>query len=258
MSEFEGAGRFRTLTTGKMHQVEYRKLVDATKLTVDVPSTHTPPFSVAEGVKFMPLNDLPTIKGPFAGHVVIGAGKTGIDACLWLLEHGVAPDDITWIMPRDAWLLPRENAQPDMDFFMQVFGNQAGQMEAIAAAEDRADLFLRLEQSGYFVRLDTDVLPSMFHAATISYPELEAIRQIRNVVRWGRVTALEPDRIVLEEGEIKTSPDTLHIDCSASLSRAKERIQPSPVFAGCDHTANRALLHAGVQWLTDCLYRGAL
>ncbi|MGC6511904.1 MAG: NAD(P)/FAD-dependent oxidoreductase [Parvibaculales bacterium] len=230
MCEFEGNGHVRALTTGKAFEIEAGKLVDATKLTVDVPSTHTPSFSVAEGVHFMPLNGLPAMRGPFEKHVVIGAGKTGIDACLWLLEHGVMPDDITWIMPRDAWMLPRENAQPDMDFFMDVFGNQAGQMESIAASKDKADMFMRLEQSGYFVRFDPEVLPSMFHAASISKAELEVLRRIHHVVRLGRVTALEHDRIVLEEGEIETSPDTLHIDCSASLSRAKERIQPSPVF----------------------------
>ena len=230
MCEYKGAGRFHSLTTGKSYEIESLKLVDATKLTVDVPSAHTPSFSIADGVPFMALNDLPKMQGPYDKHVVIGAGKTGIDACLWLLQHGVDPDDIVWIMPRDAWLLPREHAQPDMSFFMDVFNNQAGQMEAISASLNKQDMFLRLEKSGYFVRFDPDVLPSMFHAATISMPELERLREIHNVIRLGRVKALEKDRIVLEEGEIKTSSNHLHIDCSASLSRAKARVAPCPVF----------------------------
>jgi hypothetical protein len=36
-----------------------------------------------------------------------------MDACLWLFEHGAARESIRWIMPRDAWLLRRENLQPD-------------------------------------------------------------------------------------------------------------------------------------------------
>jgi hypothetical protein len=41
------------------------------------------------------------------GYVILGAGKTGIDTCLWLLEIGVSPDAIRWIKPREAWLLNR-------------------------------------------------------------------------------------------------------------------------------------------------------
>jgi hypothetical protein len=37
--------------------------------------------------------------------VIVGAGKTAMDTCLWLLGHGIAPQRLTWIKPRDAWLL---------------------------------------------------------------------------------------------------------------------------------------------------------
>ena len=67
---------------------------------------------------FMPLNDLPKVEKPPAGLFGnVGGGKTGIDACLWLLENKVDPDNITWIMPRDAWLTDRRNTQPTVEFF---------------------------------------------------------------------------------------------------------------------------------------------
>ena len=232
MSDFKGDGVFTSITGGQETKVRYKKLVDATRLTVDVPSEHTPAFTIAEGVDFMPLNDLPTLKHTPKGYVVIGGGKTGMDACLWLLQTGVEPDAIRWIMPRDAWMLPREFAQNSDEFFADTFGNQANQLAALAAAENVDDMFARLEEVDCIRRLDKTVRPTMFHAATVSQPELDALRRIKNIIRMGRVSALEVDKIVLDGGEIETGSDIVHVDCSASLSRTMPRMTPKPVFEG--------------------------
>jgi hypothetical protein len=184
-----------------------------------VPLTHTPGFSVAPQVQFIPPNHLPQLNAQPAGFVVIGGGKTGIDTCLWLLENGVHEDAIQWIVSRDAWLLNRKNVQPTEDFFIDSIGAQAAQYEAIASATSIEDMFDRLEIAGYFLRLDKKVRPSMFHGATVSEMELEALRRIRNIVRLGHVKALEADRIVLERGNLPTSPQHVHVDCSASAIR---------------------------------------
>ena len=39
--------------------------------------------------------------------VILGAGKTAMDAGVWLLEAGFAPDAITWVKPRESWLKTR-------------------------------------------------------------------------------------------------------------------------------------------------------
>ncbi len=232
MCNYEGEGVFTSMTGGQQTRVKYNKLVDATLYTVDVPVEHTPAFTIAEGVNFMPLNNLPTLTQAPKGYVVIGAGKTGMDACLWLLQTGVDPDAIRWIMPRDAWMLPRENAQNSMEFFNTTFGNQANQFEALAEAKDIDDMYARLEKAGCVVRFDESVRPTMFHAATVSRPELEALRQIKNVIRMGRVQAMEADKIILDEGELETGPSIVHVDCSASLSRSMQRMSPKPIFDG--------------------------
>lgn len=230
MSEYTGDGRFHSLTTGEQFSVDVqRKTVDCSYLNTTVPSTHTPSFTVADGVRFMPLNDLPRMGTPPAGYVVIGGGKTGIDACLWLLERGVDPDAIRWIMSRDAWLINRRNTQSAPEFFDYTIGAQADQMQAIAEASDLDDLFARLERAEVMVRIDPSVQPTMFHGATISELELAALRRIKNIVRLGRVSAIEHDRIVLAQGEIPTGPDQLHIDCSAS---AITNLEIKPVFDG--------------------------
>lgn len=230
MCKYQGNGKFSSLLTGEEHEVKVRKkFVDATYLKTQVPATHTPSFTLEEGVVFMPLNDLPKITQPPSGFVIIGGGKTGIDACLWLLENKVDPDKITWIVSRDAWLLDRENTQPTPEFFEASIGNIAAQFEAIAQSESIPDLFAKLEAAGVLLRIDPKVQPKMFHGATVSQLELAALRKIKQVVRLGRVKHIGLDTVTLAEGTIPTSTDQVHIDCSAS---AISNLEIKPVFAG--------------------------
>lgn len=230
MCDYVGDGKFVSKASGKIfHATAKRKLVDATYLKTSVPSTHTPNFDVNEGVRFMPLNDLPKVEERPDGYVVVGAGKTGIDACLWLLEHGVDPDLITWIVSRDAWLLDRRNTQTAQEFFYDTIGSYADQMESIANATSIDDMFDRLEQSGYFVRIDQNIRPTMFHGATISQLEIEALRRIKNVVRKGHVQSIGMHEIKMNRGTIPTTPNTLHVDCSATAIKNDGVI---PVFNG--------------------------
>jgi len=230
LCEYKGDYKFVSLITGEKHEVKVKKkLVDATYLKTTVPSTHTPNFTIEEGVQFMPLNDLPTITTPPEGFVVIGGGKTGIDACIWLLENKVDPDKITWIVSRDAWLLDRQNTQPTSAFFENSIGTMANQFEAIAQATSVEDLFAKLEEKGVLVRIYQDTWPSMFHGATISQMELQELRKIKNVIRMGRVQRLEKDQIVLDQGVISTNAQVIHVDCSAS---AISNLETKPVFQG--------------------------
>jgi len=73
------------------------------------------------------------------------------------------------------------------------------------------------------------VRPKMFHGATISKDELVELRRIKNVIRMGRVTAIEAEQIALDEGAIPTGPNTLHVDCSAS---AITNTDTKPIFEG--------------------------
>ena len=225
-----GDGRFEHVLSGEVFEVKARrKTVDATHLKTTVPATHTPPYTIAPEAWFMPPNGLPKINRKPDGYVIIGAGKTAIDTVLWLLEHRVDPDLIRWIMPRDAWLLDRRNTQTGPDFFFDTIGAQARQFEAIAASTSIEDMFDQLEACGYFLRLDPDVRPSMFHGATVSQMEVEALRRVRNVIRKGRVKTITADRVILDEGELAITPDTVLVDCAA---RAVSNDAIVPVFQG--------------------------
>ena len=196
-------------------------------LETSIPMTHTRSFSAEPGARLIPVNDLVSASGPASGYTVIGAGKTAMDACMWLLDSGVPPEVIRWIRPRDAWLLDRAYQQP-LDLVPWLIEGVSLCLEAAAQAEDVSDLFGRLEACGQLVRLDPAVEPTMYRCATVSQDELASLRRIENVVRLGRVVHIAPDQIVLEDGSIPTDGGQVHVDCSA----AGLRLAPArPIFA---------------------------
>ena len=227
MSEYGEGGSIISLLSGEMQEISVKKVVDATYSQTIVPSMRPPAYEVADGVRCVPPNALTALDGAPAGYVVVGAGKTGMDACLWLLANGVGPDSITWIMPRDSWMLDRATIQPGPDFFDNTVGGFALQMEASALATSVEDLFDRLETSGQLLRLDDAVRPTMYRCATVTVSELEELRRIDNIVRLGRVRSIGPQAIVLENGSVPTSPHVLHIDCTADGLARRPAI---PVF----------------------------
>ncbi len=228
MSNYEGEGRFTSLLSGRQEEVKVnKKIVDTTYLQTRIPATHTPNFTVAEGIPFIPINQLVSIQEPPEGFVVIGGGKTGMDACVWLLDNQVPADRIKWIVPRDSWLLDRQTTQPSQEFFESTVGNMAAQFESVAQATSIPDLFKRLEENGVLIRIDQNITPKMFHGATVCQKELEMLRSIEQVIRLGRVLGISNEEIILEQGSIPTSTSHLHIDCTAS---AISNLEITPIF----------------------------
>ena len=226
-SEYLGDGLIKSLVTGKTFNISYQKLVDSTYYKTSIPATHTPAFHIDDNIDLIPPNALPFLSAPIEGVTIIGGGKTAIDTCLWLLEQGVPADDIMWVMPRDAWFTDRRNTQPSSEFFFDTIGAQASQMEAVADSTSIEDMFLRLEKAGVFLRLDPQVLPKMFHGATISKMELEQIQQIKNVIRQGRVVSLHQDKMLFADSEVALPLGQTVVDCSAS---AITNLEVSQVF----------------------------
>ena len=90
-SEYLGDYRFRSLETGEEFDVEVtKKLVNATHLTTKVPSIHIPNFTIAENVNFQSINALAEELTSPAHYCIIGGGKTGMDAIIYLQEKGIA------------------------------------------------------------------------------------------------------------------------------------------------------------------------
>jgi len=231
MSDYRGADagvhHFVSLLNGEQTAVRVRRrLVDATYTESEIPSRHTPAFEVDAGVRFVPPNDLVRLQEPATRYTVVGAGKTAMDTCSWLLDEGVDPGRIRWIRPRDGWTFNRACFQPLtlVGSFMQL---QACWVRAAAAAESAGDFARRLEADGVLMRIDPDVEPTVFRGSTLSTGELDSLQQVENVVRLGKVLRIGTERIELEQGSIATDPAEVSVDCTAAGVRPTA---PRPIF----------------------------
>jgi hypothetical protein len=226
MSEYRGDGRFATLG-GTEYAVDVtRRVVDATYMRVMVPSMRPPPYEVAPGVACVPPNDLPRLPAR-ERYVVVGAGKTGIDTCLWLLGQGIDPDRLTWIMPRDSWLLDRATIQPGSLFAGRIKAAFTAQLRAVNDATSVDDLFARLEDAGALLRIDPAIRPTMYRCATVTRAELEQLRRITDVVRMGHLLRVDADGMVLEGGAVRAGASALYVDCTAD---GAEKRPAAPIF----------------------------
>lgn len=206
---------FTSRLTGASTRVNVRrKVVDTTYLQVTVPAAHIPSFAVDPGVQFFPVGELAHIDTPPGGFNILGGGKTSMDACFWLLCHGVDPERIRWIRPRDSWVLDRRCFQP-LDLIADTVKAFATALEVLADAEDMDDLFRKIEAHGLMWRLDEDVEPTLYRGAILSPTEFNALKQVRRVVRKGHIKRITRDRIYLDGGEIPTDPTQVHVDCTA-------------------------------------------
>ena len=226
--------------TGNATTVRVRQhVVDATYLETSVPATHSPAFRVGEGVELIAVGELVHVTEPPSGFTVLGAGKTAMDACGFLLDNGVDPDKIRWVRPRDAWLMNRSAWQP-LDLVASTVESLSLVLQSLAEAEGIEDLFRRLEACGALLRLDRNVEPTMFRGAIVSAAEQDSLTQIERVVRRGHVRRVDSDRIVLEDGEVPTDLGTVHVDCTAYGLRAtpprtifeRGRITPQSLMGG--------------------------
>jgi hypothetical protein len=203
-----------------------KKIVDTTYLEGAIPASTSPPFEVAEGVRCVPAGEIARLSERPERFVIIGGGKTALDACVWLLEQGVPAPEIRWIRPRDAWWLNRRFHQPQ-ELLPSLYRGMAIQLEAMANATSVEDLCARLEEAEFFLRIDPRVAPTMFRGAVASEAELGLLRQIEDVVRLGHVRRIERDEIVLDEGRLPTSEKTVHVHCA---SRGLSRRPLRPIF----------------------------
>lgn len=198
------------------------RIVDATFMGVEVPATHGPGYEVDPEIPVVPPNDLVRLERPPERYVVVGGGKTGGDAVVFLRERGVEPDRIQWIISRDMWMWNRAVVQPD-----RIGDEFLGQMEAIREADDVDEVFLRLERQGSVFRLDPEVMPEKWRCATFNQREAEALRSVSDVVRAGRVERVGPSTIELEAGSVPYREGSLIVDCTAD---GLARHQPRPLF----------------------------
>lgn len=214
--DYISEGKFRSVLTGKTYRVANATcIVDATYSRTVVPSMRPPPYDIASQVDIVTPNGLAGVSRGYEGYTVVGGGKTSMDTCLWLLENGINASQITWIRPRDSYVFDRSTFQPGPQFAAHVQASTRGMIESVMVASSVEDLLRHQVTKEFLLQFDEKVIPTMFHCATVSRLEFEALKQIKSVVRKGHVTSVTREEVTLEHGSYKPIPDTLYIDCSA-------------------------------------------
>jgi hypothetical protein len=132
-------------------------------------------------------------------------------------------DAITWVVPRDSWLLNRATTQNAPQFFDATVGSQADMMKAVR----RGDVGRRPVPAPRGVRRAAahrpasdagDVPPRDDHPAR----GRAAARHHRRRAPRPR-QAIEADRMTLDRGEVDVAPGSIFVDCTASA------VEPRPL-----------------------------
>lgn len=216
-SEFQTDGTANVVTSRvsgeRVELTVRRRVVDAAYLSPTIPCTTPPPFGVAEGARVVAVNELGGLVDAPPCYVIVGAGKTATDAIVWLVTNGVDADRITWIRPREPWMLNRAVVQPDP---VVALGLAADTMASAAESGSLDELFLRLEAAGVMLRVDPDVAPTMAKTPTLGVWELDILRSIERVVRGGHVRYATASELVLDDAVLALGPDSLIVHCAAS------------------------------------------
>ncbi|MFD7072590.1 NAD(P)-binding protein [Nocardioides sp. NPDC059952] len=210
--EYAGDSTVVSHISGESVEMPGARIVDARYLAPSIPAEKPPPFGVADGARVLPVNELARLEEAPSQYVVVGSGKTATDACIWLLAHGVDPDAICWVRPRDPWMFNRAVVQPDPAIFL---GMAADTMQAAERSTSLEDLFLRLEEAGIMLRIDRTVMPTMAKTPTLATWELEQLRTLENVVRRGHLRHVDRGTLTFADGSVSVASDALVVHCAA-------------------------------------------
>ncbi|GAA1933957.1 NAD(P)-binding protein [Nocardioides marmoribigeumensis] len=249
LARLEGTGRVRLFrgaehdgrrsfhVDGVVHEVPSScRVVDGRLLSPLVPAEVPAPFGVDGDVRAVAANDVVGVDAD--RFVVVGSGKTATDTIVWLLRRrGLDPGAITWVRPRDPWMLDRARIQPRPESYL---GMVADLLHHALTAPDLPSFFLALEESGTMLRIDPAVTPTMAKAPTLGRWELELLRTVTDVVRLGHVRRACRGRLELDEGSVQVPPDAVVVHCAADGLRnppmvpiwTDEVITLQPVRAG--------------------------
>lgn len=194
------------------------KLVNGILGECQVPSKMPPTFPVDDSVTMMTPNQVydkvnagnnswfSTRTETTDKYVVLGAGKTAMDTVVYLQRHGVKADDISWVIPNDVWSLCRTGAGGPWSWGEALLNND---LNVDAAA-------LELEKKGIFTRLDPHVLPTKFRFPVIGKEEMKLLRNVKNIIRRGRVTSIAKNgRVSFTDGEPLDLDNRIFVHCTS-------------------------------------------
>lgn len=183
--------RFSSVDGSVSYKVKVNvKLIDGTHGTNIIPHDSPFQFPVDEEVRVMTPNQIFDAFQEGSDkrnsmlenkYVVIGAGKTGMDAIVYLQRvMKVDPIDIAWVISNDVWMFNAAYDSSPSDFVSTL----------IKFNMDLEKTAFALEQKGALLRLDKNFNPTVFRLPSILPADFKLLRNIKTVIRRGRATAI--------------------------------------------------------------------
>ena len=216
-----------TSKNGEVTHIDCTKVVRC-ESNVQVPSMRKSfPFEIDESVvKAIIVNDLSEhigSKSPHDKYLILGGGKTSVDAITYMIEDGnVRPDQITWVVPRPTWFLMRDHLNPSPKPGKRFWKDGTNFfIKPIITGKSGDEVFLELEKLGSAQRVDPNDpnFPTTFKGATLDSSEMKHLRSIKNVVKnKGRVTSITEKEVIFANGAHSipfSATDTIVVDCTA-------------------------------------------
>lgn len=213
-------------TLGKVWRLKAEKVVEANY--GEAFSGHRHRLPTAPGIHVCKLDD-PKVLAGAPEYLVVGAGRTGMEAVFWLLKNEIDPDLITWVLPNDSafWLRDRGCLGPGP---APVPTPRTAPSPTPRAAGE---------------------IPQEFQCPSLSAEEIEKLRLISNTVRLGHVLGVESSRLLLERGQVPLRTGAMVLDCNEGLEPAAKAVpiwQPGRLvlqpLATCPRAKSAALIAA--------------
>ena len=114
-------------------------------------------------------------------YVVLGAGKTGADCIVYLQRTmKIDPADIAWVISNDVWMSNLDGGGNPKDWTRALVEND----------NDINKTALEMEEKGKMVRIDKNVMPTVFKFPTIPSDDLKILQNVKTIIRRGRATAI--------------------------------------------------------------------
>eukprot|EP00931_Biecheleriopsis_adriatica_P102260 TRINITY_DN77252_c0_g1_i1.p1 TRINITY_DN77252_c0_g1~~TRINITY_DN77252_c0_g1_i1.p1 ORF type:complete len:571 (+),score=102.00 TRINITY_DN77252_c0_g1_i1:199-1713(+) len=176
---------------GKAWPVSAKKLVEA--YHSEGPVERPKPLPKNAGVCVVAPEDPSVLEGA-PEYLVVGAGKVGMNSVFWLLENGIDPDMITWILP-----------DPSSAFWLR---------EQMAPCSRPCTPR----------RPSKDLSADSFQCSSLTHGQIQELRRVTNVVRMGHVTGAEVSRLLLERGQVPLKPGAMVLDCTEGLETAPKAV----------------------------------
>lgn len=225
--EYQWDGKVQSLISADLsYDIKIsNKLVNATYMEADIPVLHKLNFDVEAWVEIVPVNQISELRKPYDRYTIIWAGKTWIDAILYILKQGVHPDHIHWIISSDSWLLCQKTILPQ-----NLLKKQKRILKIVADSRSVDEVIWSMKKAWMFYQIDTGTNPTKFRCATVSQNDLTKLRSIKNVHRKWHIRKIGIDSMVMDGWNIDTVWNTLYVDCTARW--LGKRNEATNVFSG--------------------------